>query len=331
MTPVPTLTFVIPVFNEAAVLAELRRRVTAVIDDLAIPCEVLLVDDGSDDGSWEAMEEIARVDARFRAVALSRNFGHQVAVTAGLDRARGDAVVILDADLQDPPELVPELLARWREGYEVVYAVRRDRQGETWFKRATARWFYRFVGRLTETDIPADVGDFRLVDRRVVEAVRQMPERSRFLRGMWSWVGFRQIGVPYTRHARHAGETKYPLRRMVRFATDGVVNFSSFPLRLALNLGFFVAAVALLAGFTAIAAKVSGAYAAPGWASVVVVVSFIGGVQLVVLGVMGEYVGRIYEEVKRRPLYLVREEAERAPAAHRRIAALDGPERAPGS
>jgi dolichol-phosphate mannosyltransferase len=309
MPETPELSFVVPVFNEERALPELHRRLAAVMDRLEREAEAVLVDDGSLDGSWAAIQALAAEDRRFRAVSLSRNFGHQIAVTAGLERARGRAVVIIDADLQDPPELVFEMLERWREGYDVVYGVREIREDETWFKRFTARLFYRTIRRLTETDIPADVGDFRLVDRRVVDAVLRMPERARFLRGMWAWAGYRQVGVRYSRQGRVAGETKYPLRRMVRFATDGVVSFSNVPLRFALNLGFIASFLAFLAGVMAFVVKLGGFYTIPGWASILVVASFLGGIQLVVLGVMGEYVGRIYEEVKRRPLYLVREEA----------------------
>jgi dolichol-phosphate mannosyltransferase len=311
----PTYSFVVPVLDEADGLRALAERVAGVMAALDGPSELVVVDDGSTDGSWQVIGALAAEDPRVRGVRLSRNFGHQIAVSAGLDAARGDAVVILDADLQDPPELVPEMAARWREGFDVVYAVRNERQGETLFKRATAALFYRFLRRMTETDIPANVGDFRLADRRVVDAIRTMPERSRFLRGMWSWAGFRQAGVAYDRDPRLTGETKYPVRKMVKFAADGVINFSNRPLRMALNLGFFVSGVALLGGVGAVVAKASGAFSVPGWASLVVGISFLGGIQLMVLGVMGEYVGRIYDEVKRRPLYLVAEHTgARAPA-----------------
>ena len=305
----PMYSFVVPVFNEREGLQELRRRVSAVLSDLDGTAEVLLVDDGSTDGSWEVMQAIAAEDERFRAIALSRNFGHQVAVSAGLDRSRGQAVVIMDADLQDPPELVPEMARRWREGNEVVYAVRQARLQETRLKRVTAAAYYRLLRRMTETDIPRDVGDFRLVDRRVVDIITNMPERSRFLRGMFAWAGFSQVGVTYTREGRHAGETKYPMKKMLRFATDGVVNFSRTPLRMALNAGFVVSALAFLLGIVAISARIVDVFTTPGWASLLVATTFLGGIQLIVLGVIGEYVGRIYEEVKRRPLYIVREES----------------------
>jgi dolichol-phosphate mannosyltransferase len=299
--------FVIPVFNEQEALPELERRLREVLDRLDGTAEVLLVNDGSRDRSWRVIGDMARRDPRFKGIDLSRNFGHQVAVTAGLDAASGRAVVIMDADLQDPPELVFEMVKRWREGYDVVYAVREHREAESWFKRTSAAAFYRLLRRLTKVDMPADVGDFRLVDRKAVDAVKALRENSRYLRGMFSWVGFRQTGVTYQRPARVAGETKYPLRKMVKFAVDGIVSFSNVPLQIALNVGFMVSVLAFLGGAAAIVLKIFGGFAVPGWASLVVVTSFLGGVQLMVIGVMGEYVGRIYEEVRHRPLYVVRD------------------------
>jgi polyisoprenyl-phosphate glycosyltransferase len=248
-------------------------------------------------------------DPRFKVLQLSRNFGHQAAITAGLDFAEGKAVVIMDADLQDPPEVVLAMAERWREGFEVVYAVRRQRHGENRFKRATAAVFYRLLRKLSNVDIPADVGDFRLVDRKALEAYKTMRENDRFVRGMFSWVGFKQIGVPYDRDARVAGETKFPFGKMMRFAVDGIVSFSSAPLRLALALGFVVSAFSILYGFLAILLKVSGAFTVPGWTSVIFATSLLGGVQLIVLGVVGEYVGRTYLEAKNRPLYIVNQSA----------------------
>jgi dolichol-phosphate mannosyltransferase len=244
-------------------------------------------------------------DPRFKLLRLSRNFGHQIAVTAGLDVAAGNAVIVMDADLQDPPEVALELAARWRDGYEVVYAVREGRQGETPFKRATASLFYRVFRRMTDVDVPLDVGDFRLVDRRALDAFRSMRESNRYVRGMFSWIGYRQIGVPYRRGERFAGETKYPLRKMLRFATDGIVSFSAYPLRLALNLGFVVSALSFLLGVVFLISKFAGFYSVPGLASVAVFVAFLGGIQLLLIGIMGEYVARIHDEVKGRPLYLV--------------------------
>jgi dolichol-phosphate mannosyltransferase len=303
----PTYSFVVPVFNEEETLPELRRRLDELMGRLDGPAEVVLVDDGSTDRSWSLMKELVTGDDRFKAVGFSRNFGHQMAITAGMDYANGDAVIVMDADLQDPPEVVLEMAARWRDGFDVVYAVRESRAGETRFKEYTAAAFYRVFRRLTDIDIPVDVGDFRLVDRRALDAFRAMRENNRFVRGMFSWIGFRQTGVPYTRAERHAGRTKYPLRKMVSFAADGIVSFSKVPLRLALQAGFLVSLGAFLFGTAALVAKLAGFYHVSGLASLAVVTAFLGGMQLVVLGVMGEYIARIHEEVKNRPLYLVRE------------------------
>jgi polyisoprenyl-phosphate glycosyltransferase len=303
---VPEYSFVIPILDEHETLCELYRRVAAVMDELDGPAEMILVDDGSTDDSFAIMTELHRCDPRVRPVRLSRNFGHQFAITAGLDHARGNAVIIMDGDLQDPPEVALELARRWREGNEVVYAVRDRRAGESRTKIATARWFYRVLGRLSQVPIPLDAGDFRLVDRAAVDAIGGMREHSRYLRGMFAWVGYRHAAVHYERSPRHAGRTKFPLRKMLAFATDGIVSFSSAPLRLTLVLGFTFSALSMLAGIAAIVVKLSGMYAVPGWASIVVTIGFLGGVQLTVLGVMGVYVARIYEEVKDRPLYVLR-------------------------
>jgi dolichol-phosphate mannosyltransferase len=245
------------------------------------------------------METIRKEDSRFKTIHFSRNFGHQVAITAGMDFASGQAVVVMDADLQDPPEVVLEMVDKWKEGFHVVYAVRRKRSGETWFKRVTAAAFYRMLNHMTEIEIPADVGDFRLIDRAALE------ESARYVRGMFSWVGFKQVGITYDRPERFAGETKYPLRKMLRFAMDGVLGFSNFPLRLVMSFGAWVAIAALLAGTWAITAHLTGRYTVSGWTSVIVLISFIGGVQLLVLGIIGQYIGRIHEESKARPLYFV--------------------------
>jgi len=304
---VPDYSFVIPVLNERETLPELHRRLDAVMAQLDGPAEVVLVDDGSTDGSFAVMEELHARDPRVKVLRLSRNFGHQIALTAGLDHALGRAVIIMDADLQDPPEVALELARRWREGYDVVYAVRDERDGESRVKLATASWFYRLMGRMSEVPIPIDAGDFRLVDRRAVDAVSSMSEHSRYLRGMFAWVGYDQTGVCYSRSARYAGRTKFPMRKMVSFATDGIVSFSAAPLRLALAFGFFVSAISMLAGGVAIVCRLTGVYETPGWASIIVGMSFLGGIQLTVLGVMGAYIARIYDEVKQRPLYLVRD------------------------
>jgi glycosyltransferase involved in cell wall biosynthesis len=300
----PTYSIVIPILDEEDSLDELHRRVAGVLDQLDGPGEVVLVDDGSTDSSWALMEAMAAADDRFRPVRLSRNFGHQLAITAGLDHARGDAVVIIDGDLQDPPELIVEMAARWREGYQVVYAHRTDRTGESRLKLATASAYYRLLSRLSDVEIPRDVGDFRLMDRIVVDAVSHMREHARYLRGMVAWVGYRQTAVDYTRDPRAAGETKFSMGRMLRFATDGVLSFSAAPLRLALRLGLVISMLSFAYGVVAVLLKVTGAFTVPGWTSLVVVTAFLGGIQLVVLGIMGEYVARIHEEVKGRPLYL---------------------------
>lgn len=300
--------FVVPVLDEEEILPELAARLTAVMDQLDGPAEVVLIDDGSTDGSFDVMRKLHEADARFRALRLSRNFGHQVAITAGLEHARGQAVIIMDGDLQDPPEVAVAMAEQWRAGYEVVYGVRSSREGEGRMKTATASWFYRVLRPMTEIDIPVDAGDFRLVDRRVVDAVLSMRERHRYLRGMFAWVGYDQVGVQYVRSARSSGTTKFPLRRMVGFAADGIVSFSTVPLRVTLMIGFAVSAGAFLAAIIGVLVKVTNLYTVPGWASIVVGISVLGGFQLMVLGTMGEYVARIYDEVRRRPLYLVREQ-----------------------
>jgi dolichol-phosphate mannosyltransferase len=289
------------------VIEELVAHLASVMDALDGDAEALLVDDGSRDRTYELMLQAASKDPRFRLVRLSRNFGHQIALTAGVDLAAGDAVIVMDADLQDPPEVVLELAKSWREGYDVVYAVRQDRVGETKFKRATASWFYRGFNRISEVKVPLDVGDFRLVDRRALDVFNQMRESNRFVRGMFSWIGLRQTGVAYTRQERFAGETKYPLRKMLRFATTGVISFSSAPLRAALNVGFFVSGLSFALAIWSLIVKFAGIYHVPGWTSIVVVTTLIGGIQLIVLGVIGEYIGDIHDEVKRRPLYVVSE------------------------
>jgi dolichol-phosphate mannosyltransferase len=302
---VPEYSFVIPVRNERESLEELYRRLALVRGQLDGSSEIVLVDDGSTDASFELMAELNQRDPDVKVLRLSRNFGHQIAITAGVDHAQGRAVVIMDADLQDPPEVVLELAKRWREGYDVVYAIRRERAEERRAKRLTATWFYRLLGRLTEVDIPAEVGDFRLVDRRVLDAMSSMREHRRYMRGMFAWVGFDQTGVTYARAGRYAGTTKYPLRKMLRFALDGIVSFSTVPLRVTLNVGFLVSALSFVLGVAAAVVKLGGVYAVPGWASIVVMLAFLGGMQLIVLGVIGEYVAQIHEEVKQRPLYLV--------------------------
>ena len=302
----PTFSVVAPVFNELETLPEFVRRTAAVLTELGEPWEIVLVDDGSTDGSTQLIEDLARRDRRLRPVIFSRNFGHQIAATAGLDHARGQAAIIIDVDLQDPPEVLAELVARWREGYQVVYAVRVERAGESWFKTATASLFYRIIYRITDVRIPLDTGDFRLLDRRAIDALRGMRERHRFLRGMSAWVGFTQVGVPYKRQARFAGETKYPLRKMVRLALNAVTSFSHFPLQIATFLGFLCAGLSAAAIVTVVILRVSGNQAFFGQATTLIAVLFLGGIQLISLGLLGEYLGRVYDEVKGRPLYVLR-------------------------
>ena len=302
----PELSVALPVFNEEENLPELRSRLTQALDACGRSWEVVFVDDGSRDRSFELMTEYAREDPRFRAVRFSRNFGHQMALTAGVDHARGRIVAVMDADLQDPPELLGEMLKRIDEGYEVVYAQRVQREGETLFKKGTAHLFYRLMRRWTHVDIPVDVGDFRLMGPRAVKAFRSLRERHRFIRGMTAWIGFRQIGVPYVRPPRTRGETKWPLRKMLRFAVDGLTSFSYVPLQLATWLGFLVALFALLYIVVVLLLKVLGINV-PGWTTMMIFILLLGGVQLMMMGVLGEYLGRIYEEIKGRPLYLVSE------------------------
>lgn len=303
----PTLSVVAPCFNEEGVLHELYRRISGVLDGAGEAWELVLVNDGSRDRTPEIMRELHVADARVKVVDFARNFGHQIAVTAGMNYAQGHAVVLIDADLQDPPELILEMLAKWREGYEVVYAIRAERKGETWFKEFTAKAFYRIIYKITDINIPMDTGDFRLMDRKVVEALKMMKEKHRFLRGMSVWVGFRQTGVKYVRADRFAGETKYPLKKMLKFAMDGITSFSYFPLQLATYIGFVSAAIAVLGIIATIILRLSGSHAFFGQATTLVSVLFLGGVQLICLGILGEYLGRIYDEVKGRPLYIVRE------------------------
>lgn len=303
----PLYSVVIPMFNEEASLAELGRRLTNVVDRLDGDAEVILIDDGSEDGTLDAAMRLAEHDRRFRVLELSRNFGHQVAITAGLDLAGGDAVVVMDADLQHPPEVIEQLAARWREGYDVVYAIRVDRAGEPRVKRLTARLFYRALGRLADIDVPAHAGDFRLVDRKALHAFLSLRETNRYVRGMFSWIGFRQTGVPYGYEDRFAGESKYSMRRMAGLAANALTSFSSAPLRAALHAGFAVAMLSFFSAILAVSANVAGVFTVPGWTSLVFVTSFLGGVQLFVLGVVGVYLGRVYEEVKNRPLYIVRD------------------------
>jgi glycosyltransferase involved in cell wall biosynthesis len=302
-----TYSIIAPIYNELDNLPELYRRVKEVMDSSGEAWELILVDDGSTDGSTDRIRELGETDQAVRPVIFARNFGHQVAITAGWDYARGDAVIIIDADLQDPPEVILELARKWKEGFEVVYAVRSEREGETWFKKFTAAAFYRLIYSITDVKIPVDTGDFRLMDRKVVDVLKQMRERHRFPRGMSAWVGFKQVGVEYKRAARTAGVTKYPFRKMLKLALNAITSFSYFPLQVATFFGFASAGVAILAIPIVIYLRITGAGAFFGQATTLIAVLFLGGVQLISLGILGEYIGRLYDEAKGRPLYVVRE------------------------
>ncbi len=303
----PTLSLVVPMYNEEETVSTFYRRAVAALEQIAVPFEIVVVDDGSTDGTFERLRALAEGDSRVKVVRFSRNFGHQTAVTAGLHYAKGAAVAVIDGDLQDPPEFVPRLFEKWREGFEVVYAVRRSRK-ESVLKRAAYRLFYRLLRRLSYVDIPLDSGDFAIMDRRVVDELNKMPERNRFVRGIRAWVGFRQTGIEYDREPRFAGESKYPLGKLVKLAYDGLVSYSFVPLRMVTHLGFVISGSAFaLILYLLTLRLVYGERLVTGWTSTVVVVLFLGGIQLLSLGILGEYVGRIFDEVKRRPLYVVRE------------------------
>jgi glycosyltransferase involved in cell wall biosynthesis len=296
---------VVPVFNEEAVLPVLLRRLDMLMDQLDGPAETIFVDDGSSDCSPIVLQALARHDPRYRYIGLSRNFGHQVAITAGMDAAAGEAIVVMDADLQDPPEIVGEMIAKWKEGYDVVYARRLSRAGESRFKRVTAHLFYKLLGRLSSVSIPADVGDFRLISRRVLDALRSMPEQDRFVRGMIAWLGFRQTEVAFHRLPRLAGQSKYPVWKMVRLAVNGTLGFSDAPLRLAIWCGLAVSALALLYGLYVVGLWLMDSRLVEGWSSTILIISFLCGINMLMTGIMGLYIGRIHVEVKRRPLYVV--------------------------
>lgn len=308
MSPSPdwTLSVVVPCYNEEEGISETHTRLSRALGAVGCRYEIVYVNDGSRDGTIRVLEGIQAEDPNVRVVDFARNFGHQIAVTAGIDHAEGDAVVLIDADLQDPPEVIPQMIEKWREGYDVVYGQRGERKGETAFKKATAKAFYRLMDRMAEVRMPLDTGDFRLMDRCVVEALRAMPERDRFIRGMVSWVGFRQTGVRYERDARFAGESKYPLRKMIAFAIDGLLSFSTKPLRVASNVGFVSGGLAVLGILYVLAVRLFTQNWVSGWAMLMVVILFFSGVQLVCLGIIGEYLGRTYQQTKGRPLYLVR-------------------------
>jgi glycosyltransferase involved in cell wall biosynthesis len=296
---------VVPVFNEREVIDAFYERCTAALEAIeSVDHELLFVEDGGSDGTYERLVELADADPRVRIIKFSRNFGHQIAITAGIDHARGDAVVVIDADLQDPPEVIADFVRKWNEGYDVVYGVRASREGETQAKLLTARFFYRTLRRFTSIEIPVDVGDFRLMSARATAQFRQLREKDRFVRGLVSWLGFKQIGVPYSRDSRAAGETKYPYRKMVKFALDGITSFSNVPLKLATWLGYFASLLAFIYLASVFVQKLLG-HTVQGWATIMVALLFMGGVQLVSLGIIGEYIGRIFNEIKPRPMYIV--------------------------
>ena len=316
------LSVVAPVYNEEGTIEEFYTRVCAALDGLRF--ELVLVDDGSSDSSAEILDRLADGDPRVRVISLSRNFGHQTALTAGLDHAGGDAVVMLDADLQDPPELIPRMLDRWRAGCDVVYAVRDEREGESRFKLATARWFYKLFDKLAQVDLEHNSGDFRLLDRLALDALLSMRERNRFLRGMTVWVGYTQAAVPYNRDPRYAGETKYTLSKMLKFSLDAISSFSHRPLQLATLLGFVISTLAFIAIPVVVGLRLAHSYL-PGFGTLTIAVLLLGGIQLIAIGITGEYVGRIYDEVKGRPLYLVRARRNIRTAQAEEPAAIERP------
>lgn len=302
------ISIVVPCFNEQEVLETTIRRIRDFTKTLPTYWfEIIFIDDGSGDRTFDILKDAATRHPEFRILRFARNFGHQVAVTAGIDAAQGDAVALIDADLQDPPEILSEMITKWEEGFEVIYGVRKSREGESAFKLGTARLFYRLLNALSEVPIPLDTGDFRLMDRRVVDVLGNMPERHRFIRGMVAWAGHKQIALTYDRKKRAAGSSKYPLRKMLRFATDGILSFSSRPLQVATNLGMISAFIALIGIIYALALRITTSTWVEGWTALMIAVLFMGGVQLISLGIIGEYIGRIYEETKGRPLYILRD------------------------
>lgn len=298
---------VVPVYNEEAVAEECYKRLTAVMQALCEEYELIFVDDGSRDGTNKIISDFCRADHRVRLITFSRNFGHQSAISAGIDLSEGQAVILIDADLQDPPEVIPEMIKKWKEGYDVVYGRREKRKGESLFKKTTAKLFYRFLAAQTDMDIPVDTGDFRLIDRKVCDVLTGLTEKNRYVRGLVSFAGFRQIGVPYVREERFAGETKYPLKKMLNFAADATTSFSKKPLKIAGYVGFFLSLASFVYLFITIYLKLFTDQTVSGWASIVSVTLLLNGVILMILGIMGEYIGRIYDEVKNRPLYIIKE------------------------
>lgn len=318
---------VAPCWNEEQSLPELYRRISTLLDQTGEPWELVLINDGSTDRTGDVMRQLRAEDSRVHFIEFARNFGHQIAVTAGMDYAQGQVVILIDADLQDPPELILEMIDKWRAGYQVVYAVRSERKGESWFKLLTANLFYRIIYRITDVNIPLDTGDFRLMDRQVVDQMKGMREHHRFIRGLTSWVGFKQTGVAYVREERFAGETKYPLRKMVRLAITAITGFSIFPLQLATWIGFIAAIASGLFIVFVIIARLFGDEAFFGQATTLIMVLFLGSIQLISLGIIGEYLGRIYDEVRARPLYVVKEAAGFESRSNAEPIQLDQPEK----
>lgn len=302
------VSIVIPCFNEEEVLVHTLPRLIKVADNLTnYDVEFIFIDDGSNDKTINILRDAAKKDLRIKVIRFARNFGHQIAVTAGIDMANGHAVALIDADLQDPPEILIQMISHWEDGYDVIYGVRSSREGESIFKTSTAHFFYRFLNYLSETPIPLDTGDFRLMDRKVVDILSSMPERHRFVRGLVSWVGHRQMALPYERKKRAAGKSKYPLIKMLRFATDGILSFSSKPLQISTKIGIFTSCLSLIGIFYALVMRLLTSDWVEGWTTLLITFLFIGGVQLISIGIIGEYIGRIYEESKNRPLYLIQE------------------------
>ena len=302
------ISIVIPVYFEEKIIAVIYSRLKDILSKISYNYEIIFIDDGSKDRTLELLRGIAKKDKTIKIISFSRNFGHQVAITAGIDEASGDAIIIMDADMQDPPEVILEMLVKWEEGFGVVYAKRKTRYGESFFKRTTARIFYRLLNKLTEVHIPLDTGDFRLIDRKIKYDLLKIREKNRFVRGIISWIGYRQTFVEYDRQQRYAGETKYPLSKMIKFAFDGITSFSVFPLKVALNIGFFSIIIALFLLFYALFSFIFlPRVTLPGWTSTLIAIVFFGGVQMFTIGIIGEYIGRIFEESKNRPLYIISE------------------------
>lgn len=298
---------IIPVFNEQGNVLEIYKRMTKVLESISKEYEIIFVNDYSRDNSLEIIKDLYNRDKHIRYLSFSRNFGHQIAVSAGLDYSKGEAVVIIDGDLQDPPELIPDMYSKYKEGYKVVYAKRKSRKGETWFKKISSKIFYRILQRLTSIDIPVDVGDFRLIDKKIVKHLRDMPEKSKYIRGQIAWMGYRQTYVEYIRDPRLYGETGYPLRKMIRFAIDGITSFSDKPLKIATGLGLIVSFISFLVILYALIAHFYLNITITGWTSLIISIMFIGGIQLITIGIIGEYISRINNDIRNRPLYIIEE------------------------